>query len=160
MKRYAAVFVSLLALAACGDGASTTTTAATTTPPTTVSPATTLPDTTTRPATTAPTTAPPTTTAPTTAPPSTAAPDPGRITVMYTDGTLDGGLQQVQIDAGTEVTLVVETDVTDEVHVHGYDLYFDVSPGITEFSFVADIPGIFEAELERIREPIVKLEVR
>lgn len=80
--------------------------------------------------------------------------------MVYLNGELSDGLQQIEVDSGTEVTLVVETDIVDEVHVHGYDLFFDVSPGVTEFSFVADIPGIFEAELEHLGVPIVKLEVR
>ncbi|MFN8162742.1 MAG: hypothetical protein U0R26_02725 [Solirubrobacterales bacterium] len=41
----------------------------------------------------------------------------------------------------------MESDVSDEVHVHGYDLMKDVKAGGTvEFDFPASIEGVFEAE--------------
>ncbi len=132
------VALSLLALAlaatACGDdddGGSTATTAA-------------APDGT----TTATTAAPeePTTTAPD-------DPDP-RPAVQVVEITVAGGQPQggpvgVEVPLGTEVSIQVSADVTEEVHLHGYDLTADVSPGVLgEITFTADIPGQFEVELE------------
>jgi hypothetical protein len=55
---------------------------------------------------------------------------------------------------------VVTSDVADEIHVHGYDLSTDVEAGGTaEVKFVADVPGIFEVELEEAVIPLVELEV-
>lgn len=43
----------------------------------------------------------------------------------------------------------VTADVSDEVHVHGYDVFADVAPEApAELTLTADIPGIFEVELE------------
>ncbi len=54
----------------------------------------------------------------------------------------------------------VRADVTDHVHVHGYDLMKDIEPGKTiEFSFPAEITGIFEIELEDAGEQIGQLRV-
>jgi hypothetical protein len=44
---------------------------------------------------------------------------------------------------------VVHADVSDEVHVHGYDIHGDVSPeSPSSITFTADAPGVFEVELE------------
>ena len=50
--------------------------------------------------------------------------------------------------AGERVRLV-EADVSDEVHVHGYDLLAEVSPDEPAvIVFRANAPGVFEVELE------------
>jgi hypothetical protein len=54
----------------------------------------------------------------------------------------------------------VDADVADEVHVHGYDLVADVAPGSpAELTFLADIPGVFEVELESSHVELLRLEV-
>ena len=54
----------------------------------------------------------------------------------------------------------MRSDVSDEVHVHGYDLMKDVEAGQTvTFSFPADITGIFEIELEGAGKQIAELRV-
>jgi len=53
-----------------------------------------------------------------------------------------------------------EGEVADEVHVHGYDMTVDVTPGAEEtLEFPADIPGIFEVELEDAGTLLFELEV-
>lgn len=43
----------------------------------------------------------------------------------------------------------MKTDAADSVHVHGYDLLLDLEAGSSEtLRFKADIPGVFEIELE------------
>jgi hypothetical protein len=44
-----------------------------------------------------------------------------RAEITVTDGEVSGP-ERVEIEQGQEVALVVESDVADEVHVHGYDL--------------------------------------
>ena len=57
--------------------------------------------------------------------------------------------------------LVVTSDVADEVHVHGYDEKAAVpANGTVELSFTADIPGVFEVELEQRGRRLLTLEVR
>jgi hypothetical protein len=55
----------------------------------------------------------------------------------------------------------VRADVSDHVHLHGYDIMRDVSPGRpARLRFRATIPGRFEVELEDRRLQIAQLEVR
>jgi hypothetical protein len=81
-------------------------------------------------------------------------------TIVVRDGEPVGGIEELEYSAGEEVRFRVESDVADEVHVHGYDLMQDVPAGGTvEFDFPAEIEGIFEAELEGRREQILELRV-
>jgi hypothetical protein len=58
------------------------------------------------------------------------------------------------------VALEVEADVADHVHVHGYDILRDTEPGQKiRVSFRADIPGVFEIELEDAGLLLTMLEV-
>ncbi|MGZ8754968.1 MAG: hypothetical protein ACXW15_07230 [Acidimicrobiia bacterium] len=51
---------------------------------------------------------------------------------------------------GDLVEVIVASDVEDEVHIHGYDTMLDVSPQEpAKVRFIADIPGVFEVELEQ-----------
>ncbi len=62
---------------------------------------------------------------------------------------------------GHDVELVVRTELTDHVHLHGYDLIADVGPGRPgRIAFTADAPGRFEIELEDRGLEIGELEVR
>ncbi len=81
------------------------------------------------------------------------------IEVLFTGGTVQGG-GRIQVPRGKPVVVRVTSDVAEEIHVHGYDIYADLEPGITgELTFVADVPGVFEVELERSRLEIIELEV-
>lgn len=104
-----------------------------------------------------------TTVPPTTSPPSTGATTttlPGvRFEFTIQDGVVEGP-ERVEVNLGDEVVLVVTSDVADEVHLHTYDVMVDVEAGETvELSFTADIPGIFEVELEDAELPITEVEV-
>ncbi len=64
------------------------------------------------------------------------------------------------VGLGDEVTIRVTADVADEVHVHTYDLYADLEPGTPgEITFVAEIPGVHEVELEGAGLLLLNLEV-
>lgn len=61
---------------------------------------------------------------------------------------------------GDEVSIRIQSSVEGELHVHGYNLFFDLAAnGITEVAFVAEIPGIFEAELEDTHTLVFEIEV-
>ncbi|MGH3065207.1 MAG: hypothetical protein ACRDOF_02805 [Gaiellaceae bacterium] len=71
------------------------------------------------------------------------------VEIEVVDGVPVGGIKRVTVDKDDLVSIYVESDVVDEVHVHGYDKTSDVAPGeraVVEFSAV--IPGRFEVELE------------
>lgn len=68
------------------------------------------------------------------------------------------GRQKVRLN--DRVTLRVTSDVADEIHLHTYEKKADLSPGKTvEISFVANIAGVFEVELEKSGRQLLTLEV-
>ena len=75
--------------------------------------------------------------------------------------TLTGdGVTKLEFKEGDEVRFRVRADVTDHVHVHGYDLMKDVAPGKpVTFAFPATITGIFEIEFEDAGQQIGQLRV-
>ena len=102
-----------------------------------------------------------TTDATTTAPTTTAPAGPRRIRVTVGGGTVAGGVKTVRVEQGDQVVLVVRADVSDHVHLHGYDRTADVAPGApAQLGFRATIPGRFEVELEDRKLRILELEVR
>ncbi len=146
-------------VAACGDAAEPPST--TQPPPATTAAATTLATPTTTTASTTIAAAITTTTTSTTTT-TTTTPDDGvtRVDVTVANGAVVGGLEVVSVPLGEPVVLTVDADVADEVHLHGYDLFAQVGPGApASIEFTADIPGIFEVELEGARLPVVELEV-
>jgi cytoskeletal protein RodZ len=82
-------------------------------------------------------------------------------TVRVVNGQPQGGVERLEYEKGDRVRLKVQSDVADEIHVHGYDLMKDVSAGgSVTFSFTADIEGRFEIELEDAGTQIAELEVK
>jgi hypothetical protein len=121
--------------------------AATTQPTTTPIPPTTEPGPT---PTTAP--APPVTTEP--------APEATLIVVRVRGGRPLGGIARATANEGDRVVVTVGSDVSDHVHVHGYDLFADVRPGApARISFQATLTGRFEIELEDRGRQIAQLTV-
>lgn len=83
-----------------------------------------------------------------------------RIEITVSGGEVDGP-GTVPLDAGTDVELVVTSDVDDHIHVHGYDIFQGVTAGEpATLTFTADIPGVFEVELEDSGAHLVDLQVR
>jgi hypothetical protein len=81
------------------------------------------------------------------------------VEMVVANGEVTGG-GRVEVDLGEQVVLRVTSDVADEVHIHGYDLRAEVAAGGTiEIAFAAEVPGVFEVELEGLRLPLVDLEV-
>jgi hypothetical protein len=142
-----------VAVAGCSDGSTdaTSTTATSTTTTTAAAPST---ITTTAPASSSTTStgAPSTTTTTTTvAPTTTERPGPKvvLIAIEIAGGQVVVGEDEYEVERDAVVELLVTADVTEEVHVHGYDEYVDLLPGEPgSVTFTASIPGIFEVELE------------
>jgi heme/copper-type cytochrome/quinol oxidase subunit 2 len=89
----------------------------------------------------------------------TATGEQDAIEIEVEDGRVQGP-GRIEVSQGDQVRLEVKADMADEVHVHGYDILEDVQPGReTLVSFRADIPGIFEIELESAGLPLTRLEV-
>lgn len=81
-------------------------------------------------------------------------------TIIVRNGKPAGGIRKLNYKKGEQVRLVVDSDVADEIHVHGYDLMKDVAAGgKARFSFPASIEGVFEIELEGRRQQIAQLKV-
>jgi uncharacterized cupredoxin-like copper-binding protein len=94
-------------------------------------------------------------------PPATASHGAQRISIVFKNGAVVGGLPHETVKQGDRVVIAVKADVTDEVHLHGYDIKRDVAPGKpARIAFKATIPGRFEAELESRSLQILDLEVR
>jgi heme/copper-type cytochrome/quinol oxidase subunit 2 len=114
--------------------------------------------------TVATTTAPATTTAATeTEPPATTAPEPPDVVTIRISvpGDTAPTIRHYSVKQGRQVEIVVQSEIADEVHVHGYDLMGDVAPGQpVTIVFKATAPGRFEIELEEHKLPIAELEVR
>jgi hypothetical protein len=88
-------------------------------------------------------------------------PAPATIRIVVRGGRVVGGLHRARLEQGERAVLIVRADVSDHVHLHGYDIMRDVSPGSpARLRFRATIPGRFEVELEDRRLQIAQLEVR
>jgi hypothetical protein len=81
-------------------------------------------------------------------------------TIAIKHGKPVGGIVDLTYNKGEQVRFKVDSDVSDEVHVHGYDIMKDVKAGgSVSFDFPATIEGVFEAELEGRKEQILELTV-
>ena len=87
--------------------------------------------------------------------------EPVRIELVVRNGRPIGGVQRPEVAQGDRVVNVVESDVADHVHQHGYDLMRDVTPRApARIAFRAAIPGGFEVELEDSRLLLAQIEVQ
>jgi hypothetical protein len=83
-----------------------------------------------------------------------------RIEVSFAHGKASGNTGRVQVAKGTSVSLVVTSDVADEVHLHGYDIEQELSPGTpVTLRFDATIAGVFEVELHEAGTVLLRLQV-
>ncbi|HEY0390198.1 MAG TPA: hypothetical protein VGC63_00630 [Solirubrobacterales bacterium] len=81
-------------------------------------------------------------------------------TIVIEHGKPVGGIRDLTYNKGERIHFVVDSDVSDEVHMHGYDIMKDVKAGgSVSFDFPASIEGVFEAELEGRKEQILELTV-
>jgi hypothetical protein len=87
--------------------------------------------------------------------------DGGKLqTIVVRNAKPVGGIRRLIYNKGEQVLFEVDSDVSDEVHMHGYDIMKDVKAGgSVSFDFPATIEGVFEAELEGRKEQILELTV-
>jgi hypothetical protein len=86
--------------------------------------------------------------------------EPQRIVIVVRDGQPVGGVKRPEIDEGKRVVLIVRSDVSDHMHLHGYNLLADVAPGQPgRIRFRADLVGRFDLELEDRAVLIAELRV-
>jgi hypothetical protein len=80
--------------------------------------------------------------------------------IVIKDGKPVGGIKELTYNKGEQIHFIVDSDVSDEVHMHGYDIMKDVEAGDSvSFDFPATLEGVFEAELEGRKEQILELTV-
>jgi len=133
----------LLFASACGGGTDATTTTPSTVP-------------------TTPTTVPTTTTTTIAATTSTVGETTttGQEIDVIVDAGEVSGPGRFTFTVGDPVSIWMLSDVDAEIHVHGYDLFFEAMAGVPiEIALTADVPGIWEVELEETHVPLFVLEV-
>lgn len=85
---------------------------------------------------------------------------PTVIRIVVVNGQPRGGIVRRKVTEGDRALLVVKSDVTDHVHLHGYDIMRDVvADGTARIAFKAALPGRFEVELEDRGVQIAELTV-
>src|SRR5205085_1256852 len=90
----------------------------------------------------------------------TSRPVSSPVQVNVKGGKPVGGVKKFSVNKGDQVRFVVNSDVSDEIHVHGYDFHKNVKAGgKVSFSFPAKIDGVFVIELESRGEQIAELTV-
>jgi heme/copper-type cytochrome/quinol oxidase subunit 2 len=105
----------------------------------------------------------------TTAGPTTTGAEPATTTgaagaqtvqIAVTGTKVETAERRVKVPLDAKVRLEVTADRADEVHLHGYDRKVDIEagkPAVLEFT--ADVPGVFEVELEEASLKLVELQV-
>lgn len=85
----------------------------------------------------------------------------GAIVLGLLDGEVITERDRYEVAKGDTVVLLVDSDVVEEVHVHGYDLHLAVGPDLTaRLAFEASVSGVFEIEFEESGRFLAELLVR
>ena len=88
------------------------------------------------------------------------APQGKNLTVTFAGGQVTGDTGRVDVATGETVNITVSSDTADEVHLHGYDVSVEVTPGTPAvLTFQATIPGVFEVELEKLGKQLLSVQV-
>jgi len=76
-----------------------------------------------------------------------AAPEPPPVEIGVRKYKVVGGVKRIEVEKGDTVRLLIRSDVEDEIHIHGYDLYGNPGPGKpARFNFKAKLEGEYEIE--------------
>jgi FtsP/CotA-like multicopper oxidase with cupredoxin domain len=74
-------------------------------------------------------------------------PEPELTRIQIREGSVVGGAQDIEVEPGDTVRIVVTSDAPDEIHLHGYDITRTAAPGQpARFRFQAEAEGAFEIE--------------
>ena len=87
---------------------------------------------------------------------------PVTVDITEKDGKIEPVGKVVKASTGQDITLVVTSDVDDEIHVHSDPEHeFEVAAGDEEkeFTFSVDTPGTIEVESHGLEVTILKLQV-
>lgn len=80
------------------------------------------------------------------------------ISVAYTGGDVETADARVETSLGEQVVLRISSDVAEEVHVHGYDVYADIpAGGSVDIPLTLTLPGSYEVELHGVGRPLFQL---
>ncbi|HQZ00569.1 MAG TPA: hypothetical protein PKV13_11715 [Propionicimonas sp.] len=94
-------------------------------------------------------------------PTSSAPPSPMQVKITLADGKADPIAETVELVKGQHLVLTVTSDRADQIHVHGFDIEFDVSPGETVTKdIVVDKVGRFEVESHEPVFTLLELQVQ
>ena len=87
-------------------------------------------------------------------------PTPDVQEIVVKSGKVVGGKAIIDVKTGEKARFAVVSDAADRIHVHGYDVFEEVEAGgRASFTFKADIPGVFEVELEGSHVQVARLRV-
>lgn len=81
--------------------------------------------------------------------------------ISFAEDRASGDTGRLVVGVGESVSIRVTSLRADEVHLHGYDIAAPVRadlPAVIEFT--ADIPGVFELELEELGAELATLQVQ
>jgi hypothetical protein len=91
---------------------------------------------------------------------SSVAPAATTVTVNVARGRVETGSRRVKVPLGRTVRITITSDVAGEFHLHGYDRALRLKPGEPgTVELVADLPGVFEAELHGSWARLFELQV-
>jgi heme/copper-type cytochrome/quinol oxidase subunit 2 len=83
------------------------------------------------------------------------------VQITVTGNDVQTAERRVKVPLDGKVRLEVTADRADEVHLHGYDRKVDIEPGTPAvLEFTADVPGVFDVELEEASLKLVELQVQ
>ena len=92
---------------------------------------------------------------------SSAGEKPTEVVVSVKDGKVSPKAHRVKVAEGSQVQLLVSSDVDDEVHVHGYEIEKEVAAGQSvTIDFTANQTGVFEVETHESNLLLLQLQVQ
>ena len=78
----------------------------------------------------------------------TTAENDSEASIVFRNGRPAGGVEEINARGGDTVFIVVDSDESADIHVHGYEVEAPVEAGEkAQVSFTADLEGVFEVEL-------------
>ena len=81
-------------------------------------------------------------------------------TIKIKNGKPVGGIRVIQLDKCDRLKFRVKSDAEHEIHLHGYDIEKEVAAGDqVTYDLEANIDGIFEAEIEDLKQQIAEIRV-
>lgn len=87
-------------------------------------------------------------------------PKPVQRAWVIKNGRLVSGDSLIRVSVGTSLVITIQSDKTDELHLHGYDIEVPISSdNVSKLTFIANETGYFEVELHHRHQSIAAIEV-